>query len=163
MEPSLPLHDLAVPEPVSLVPQAIGWWIVAAIVLVGVAVAAIGVVRRRRANRYRREALARLRTLEAELAESATRAAAAARLPALVKQTALAAQPRAEVAGLSGEPWLALLDDCGGGRAFREGPGRLLPTLAYAPSADVDAIPPGEIAALVKVVRRWIRRHRARA
>ena len=54
------------------------------------------------------------------------------RLPRLVKQTALAFRPRTEVAALSGEPWLQFLDASYGEKGFTEGPGRLLPKLAYA-------------------------------
>jgi hypothetical protein len=162
VDPPLDLHDIVVPEPVSLVPQAIGWWIVAAVLLAAMATAGVAIVRHRAANRYRREALARLHAIEAELAEPGTRVAAAGRLPELVKRTALTVRPRPEVASLSGAAWLDLLDESSGGRDFRDGPGRLLPTLAYAKPADLDAIPVGELRSLVKLVERWIRRHRVR-
>ena len=116
----------------------------------------------RAANRYRRVALAGLRSIETELASADDRAAALGRIPVLVKRTSLAVHPRAEIAELSGEPWLAFLDASVGGRDFREGAGRLLPTLAYAAPASVAEVPTSDVIALVKLVERWIRRHRVR-
>ena len=69
---------------------------------------------------------------------------------------------RIDVAGLNGEPWLQFLDESYRGRDFTEGPGRLLPTLAYASFANVERIADEELDGLVRLVRQWIRRHRVR-
>ena len=66
------------------------------------------------------------------------------------------------MAPLNGEPWLQFLDRTYGSPGFTEGPGRLLPTLAYATPAATSALPAKELQALVELVRRWIRRHRVR-
>jgi len=44
-------------------------------------------------------------------------------IPALLKWTALEAFPQSDVAGLSGEPWLAFLDKTIGGKNFTDGEG----------------------------------------
>ena len=62
----------------------------------------------------------------------------------------------------TGEAWLRFLDRSYGGKGFSEGPGRRLPTIAYATPARAVELPDDEQAALFRLVRRWIRRHRVR-
>lgn len=160
--PQESLHDIVLPQPVPWTPQTVGWAALLGILLVALGWASISLLRRRRANRYRRLALVRLERLEQALHEPSARASALSEFPILVKQTALARWPRSQVASLSGAPWLRFLDETCGGKDFSEGAGRILPTLAYsAPSAR--ALGPGDLTALVDVVRHWIRRHRFRS
>ena len=160
------LHDIVVPEAVSWVPQTAGWYGLA------LGVAALGAwgcwvaYRRYRSNRYRRAALAALADIEQRVLagglEPAERGRALADLPALLKRTALGAGSRRDIASLTGEPWLAYLDQAYGGTGFSDGPGRLLPTLAYASPARFSDLPPADVSALIQLTRTWIRRHRAR-
>jgi hypothetical protein len=156
MNPSLEqLHDIALPDPVSWMPQTAGWWILLALVL-AISVRQVVAARRRwKENRYRRLALRELDRIDAGLDSPAARAD----LPALVKKTALARWPRETVASLSGQEWLRFLDESYGERAFTEGPGRLLPDLAY---ATADTVPAESVRQLSAVIRDWIRRHRVR-
>lgn len=149
------LHDIVLPEPVSWMPQTVGWWVLLAVTLLVLAWASLAAVRRRRANRYRRLALGRLARIEGALAEPESRLAALTELPVLVKQTALAFRPRSEVASLSGARWLRFLDESYGDVGFTEGSGRLLPTLAYGKLAQ----PVERVDDLVQLIRRWIRHH----
>ena len=149
------LHDIALPEPVSWMPQTIGWYVVGA-VIVGLAVwAAVAYYRRRRANRYRRAALAELADIETTLADPARHSAALGAIPVLVKRVALSFTPRDKIASLTGDPWLQWLDASYGGAEFSRGIGRLLPQMAYRPT---DARP-DEVTDLVALVTQWIRRH----
>lgn len=156
------LQEIALPAPPSWLPQTWGWVVIAALVLALIAWVAWRVWRHHRANRYRREALAELGRIEQALTargeDGESRAQALVALPALVKRTALAAAPRAQVAALSDVQWLAFLDQTLPGKAFSEGAGRMLPALAYdprPPSADATQ-------ALVALVRRWIAHHHVR-
>ncbi len=132
-----------IPEPpqVSLWPQTAGW------IWLGLALAGVvaWLVRRwlmnRRANAYRRAALKAI----AAAGEDPTA------LAAVLRRAALAGYPRAEVAGLYGEDWLAFLDEAYGGTGFREGPGRLL---AMAPYTSARSAP--DLASLVAL---WVRHH----
>ena len=72
--------------------------------------------------------------LEHALEKDESRPAAVAEIPVLVKGIALAFGPRSEVASLTGDAWLQFLDRSYGGSGFTEGPGRLLPTIAYRPT-----------------------------
>ncbi len=145
------LHDIVLPAPSSLFPATTAW-----LVLLGVAaaLAVIGLVvyvRHRRANRYRREALAQLAEIEnrGSLDE----------IPELVKRVALCLAPREEVASLSGEGYLRFLDDRFAGSGFTQGVGRLIPTIAYGGVAGLDE---NDISQLYRLLSQWIRKHRAR-
>jgi hypothetical protein len=138
------LHDIAVPDPVPFWPPAPGWWVVTAVGLVLLLVAVVVGIGRWRRNRYRREALAELerRTQSADIAE-------------LVKRAALAAFPRDRVAALTGDEWLAFLDETGRTDAFTRGAGKSLADAAYRRPTEA-----GDVRDLVAVVRHWIKHHR---
>ncbi len=149
------LHDIAVPEPVSWMPQTIGWYVVGAVIVGLVVWAAVGYYRRRRANRYRRAALTELAGIEATLHDPAEHAAALSAIPVLVKRVALSFTPREAIASLTGDPWLQWLDASCGGAEFSQEVGSLLPQLAYRPTN----VRPDEITDLVALVRQWIQQH----
>ena len=149
------LHDIALPEPVSWMPQTIGWYVVAAVIVGLVMWAAVGYYRRRQANRYRRAAVAELADIETMLANPAKQAAALGAIPVLVKRVALSFAPREAIASLTGDPWLQWLDASYAGAEFSHGVGRLLPQMAYRPT-DVRQ---NEITDLVALVKQWIQQH----
>jgi hypothetical protein len=155
------LKDIVLPSPVSLVPRTLGSYLVLALLLALVAVAVHYLRRRHAANLYRRQALAELDVIVVRLNERGGRHEMAARLPELLKRVALHVLPRAEVASLVEDDWLALLDRMYHGDAFREGPGRILPRLAYGPRVFVSSIPRADVDALVRLSREWIRKHHA--
>jgi Domain of unknown function (DUF4381) len=155
------LHEIILPEPVSWMPQTIGWYAVFALVLFVAGWWVYGMIRRFRKNRYCRLALEELAVIERELQRPEKRAKALSEIPVLLKRTALWAFPRSEVAGLSGEKWLAFLDKTLGGKNFTEGEGRLLPELAYAPVQRIAQLPDERIRKLLQLIRRWIKRHDA--
>lgn len=131
------------PEAVSMFPQTMGWVILGAVLAVGLLVLAILLHAHWRENSYRRDALAALPEA----------AATPERLAHLVRQTALAAYPRSEVAGLYGQDWLSFLDRTCDGAQFSSGAGAFLIKAPYVKNAHVtpDA---------VEAVRHWIARHK---
>lgn len=137
------LRDLALAPQISFWPPAPGWWIVAAASLSMFAILVAMVVRHRRRNAYRREALHLLDGVEA------------AQLSALLKRAALARWPRAEVASLSGAAWLAFLDRTGRMSAFVAGPGHSIEAMAF--GAEMQE---SDVEAARSVARTWLRRHR---
>ncbi|WP_146345299.1 DUF4381 domain-containing protein [Falsiphaeobacter marinintestinus] len=136
------LEEVPVPAPVSMVPQTPGW-IVLGIVLLTISIVVYRRVRNhRRAEAYRKAALA-------ELGQTADDPA---RIADVLRRTALAAFPREQVAGLYGQDWLTFLDQSFPGSGFASGPGQVLTTAAYrdtAPSSD-----------LGKLARDWIKTHK---
>ena len=138
------LNDIVVPDPVSLMPQTVGWIILGAIVVAVLVTFTVLAWARYRRNAYRREALA--------LVESTPLAA----LPALVKRVALAVAPRTDVASLTDDAWLAFLDRTYGGTGFSSGPGRPLASLSFDPAVPDQR----ESEDLRQLVALWIRNHR---
>lgn len=127
------------PAPIPLTPETAGWYVLGALLLCGLGWLLRRVVLRRRANAYRRAALA-------ELARAGEDAAAIA---TVLRRTALAAYPRGQVAGLTGADWVAFLTRTG---PFPEPQARALARAPYAPGG---APVPG----LAQAARDWIRQH----
>jgi hypothetical protein len=152
------LHDVVAPPPVSWAPQTVGWAVLAAALVVLLAWWGWWAWKRAQANRYRKVALAEVDQVEKALRDdpSSGRTALGA-VNEILKRTALTAWPRAEVASLAGEEWLEFLDATGGGRDFRDRPGRALADRVYA-SGDLTA-GEDERRAFLEAVRRWIRHH----
>ena len=160
-EALLNLQELPLPEPVSYLPQTVGWYVLAGLAIFAFLLLVRFLHRRRQANRYRREALVQLKEIERGL-ENERREAALAAIPVLVKRTVLAFAPREAVATSSGSDWLSYLDSTLDGSSFSEGPGRLLPELSYCAQARLEKISDHEISELLALLHLWIRRHRAR-
>jgi hypothetical protein len=151
------LREIPLPAPVPYTPQTWGWAVLGVLLVVALAAVLRHVWQRHRANRYRRAALREWAILHAHAQDNRLRAQALRALPALVKRTALAAEPRARVAALSAQAWLDYLDRSLPGAGFARGPGRALMTMAYArelPDAE-------QSEALFALTRRWIGHHRA--
>ena len=145
------MHDLVVPEPVPWLPQTPGWWVVLGWILAVLVLLAWQFAKRRRRNRYRRDALAELKAIAAQ--PELGPAESAQRIAALLKRTALVAYPREGVAALYGDDWASFLkESAGNDRQVRDAADSLA-AAAYRPDAD------GSV--LTGPARRWIRLHRA--
>lgn len=153
MDPAeLPLRDLHLPDPAGFWPLAPGWW-----VLIVLAMAAAGwlVVHAYRAwvrNAPRRQALRALDACVAEYARHGDALRLAAHLSSLLRRTMLAYAPRTDVAGLTGEAWLAWLDRGLDRPQFLEGDGRPLVEWPYR-ARDAGTIARSDVAAFVDAVR----------
>ena len=123
-------------------PQTPGWIVLGIVVAILLFLLLRLAVRRHRAEAYRRAALR-------ELAQVGEDPAAIANV---LRRTALAAYPRAEVAGLSGPDWLAFLDRTFPATGFADGKGEVF---AVAP---FQTQPSDPVAA--KLARDWVRGHR---
>ena len=109
-DPLAALRDIHAPPAPDFWPPAPGWIALAGLgTLLGVAAAAVA-ARWWRAGRFRREALASLRFLRARHDAGAADTEIAIELSALIRRVALARRPREEVAGLTGDRWIAWLE-----------------------------------------------------
>jgi len=153
------LHDVIVPDPVGWMPETVGWYVVAGILLLGLLWLVYGRVRQWMANRYRRTALAELRQLESRLSDPAQQVRSLAELPLLIRRTALAMAPRETVVAHTGDEWLRFLDQTGGGNEFSTGIGRYLSDLTYKPPESL-SLTSEDIGNLLALIRQWIRTHR---
>lgn len=137
------LEPIAEPAPVSLWPQTAAWVWAGLVLLLILAWGLRRWLLTRRANAYRRAALAEIAASDRD----------PVKLAAILRRTALAAFPRTRVAGLHGEDWLEFLDRSYGGQGFCNGPGRALASIPYSETE----IPPD----LEPLVVEWIQQHRA--
>ncbi|WP_063692778.1 DUF4381 domain-containing protein [Bradyrhizobium stylosanthis] len=154
-DPVAGLIDIPLPRETSLWPATWPARIAAVALLAATIVVLCQFVHHRRANRYRREALAELGRI-GRLPQG-SKQGFLTELTLLVRRTALAAFPREQVAPLFGPAWLAFLDRSYGGQEFSRGVGSLLVTGPYQQTSPTDA----EVKSLAALVRRWIRRHHA--
>lgn len=135
-----PLHD---PAAISWWPPAPGWWGLFFISLVLVWL----FFRSRKRRRLQQAALTELKLLTAK---DKTPLPQPAMINQLLKRYALVCWPTTKVAALTGESWLAFLDEHGGNGAFSKGPGRILLTSPYAREMQHNQ-------ALVDLARQWIK------
>jgi hypothetical protein len=158
-DPLAQLHPLREPPDPGWWPPAPGWWLLAALVLLALLALAWLLWRHHRQRRYRREAIARLEALHAECTANPDMDFGAS-CNRLLKSVALRSFPRRQVASLSGEAWIAFLNDTAPGS---EGP---LFEAAFAGHLyrPVQAPEPGGAGhdSLYRAARKWIRRHGAR-
>jgi hypothetical protein len=149
------LDDIVTPPPVSYLPQTWGWAALALLCLLVAGLLAWRYYRRRRANRYRRAALAEIDRMERQLRLRATNFAIEAALPPLLKRTALAAWPRSDVASLSGGAWTQFLADHAPGGRLDEPVASFVRDREYRPAAARQA----DDLRLLRAARAWIEGH----
>ena len=152
MDPEqIPLKDLHLPADIGWWPLAPGWWFVIA-VAVGLIVWYVWLAFLKwRANRARRIALRELAALSREYEQTGDGTRLAKDLSELLRRALLAYAPRKDVAGLTGERWLAWLDRGLDEPVFENGAGRLISSLPYRDPESMreDA----DVAALIDAVR----------
>ena len=150
------IEEVHLPSAVSWLPQTIGWKVLGLLLTIAVGYRIYLQAKKWWRNRYRRAALDRLSALEqgAEEWRQVVR-----QLPFLLKATALQAYPRSDVAKLSGGLWLEFLDAQIDGSDFRDGAGRGLLLVAYAPESQWQ-FSEQDVQSLIAISRRWISEHR---
>jgi Domain of unknown function (DUF4381) len=156
------LKDIAIPAPVSWLPQTWGWAALAGLFALGLTVAGLRRLRRYRADAYRREALSLLFGIGEKISDPAQRHDGVHALTELLKRVALARWPRAEVAAIHGETWAKFL------AAQATGPldpalARLLDDFEYQDDGTLDTMPSNVGDELTLAARRWIEGHRVSA
>jgi hypothetical protein len=163
MDPlTIPIHDIHLPATVSWWPPAPGWWILGALLVI----LAVFVARRlaRRPASPDRERSRRMAAIHEHwrtfLSTYGTDAGdvdghGVRELSEFLRRVALSLHSRESVAGLSGEAWLAFLDQTTQGNDFRSGVGRLLLDAPYRPPG---AIATSEWRSLLELCDRWVAR-----
>jgi hypothetical protein len=132
----LPLRDIHLPDAIGWWPPAPGWWLVAALVLAGMAVYAVHYYR----GRHKRVALRALTRVRAALEQGAEPVVCLQHVSTILRRFAMTsvAAPRAtagaaahDVPGLIGERWLEYLDARWQRTEFTLGLGRQLLAAPY--------------------------------
>ena len=152
MDPEqIPIRDLHLPEAIAWWPLAPGWWVVIALIVLGVSLLFRHFLRIRARGAARRHALRRLNELTADFEQHHDAVAFSSHLSELLRRTMLAYAPRHDVAGLTGDEWLAWLDRDLDQPRFQSEVGRKLLELPYrAPDDDVSALDLIDIVAAVR-------------
>lgn len=146
------MHEIALPDPVPMLPQSWGWWMPVMAVLLLLLWKLWCFYRIWRFNAYRRAALRELDALP-------DAASGYASLPAILKRVALHSFGRPAVAGLSGAAWTAFLNAVWAGGSFDDSDAELLRHLAVTPAGGPV---PSAIEPLLEKCRAWIRQHAAK-
>ncbi len=132
MDPqAIPLRGLHLPEAVGWWPLAPGWWLLVLLLVLAGGFLVRTLLRRRAHAAARRKALRQLEESRSAYAYHGNPVTLGAEVSELLRRTMLAYAPRAEVAGLTGDAWLAWLDRDLDEPRFREGAGRILLELPY--------------------------------
>jgi hypothetical protein len=138
----IPLRGLHLPEAVGWWPLAPGWWLLIALLVAATVFLLRAWLQRRAHAAARRKALRQLEESRSAYAYHGNPVTLGAEVSELLRRAMLAYAPRAEVAGLTGDEWLAWLDRDLDEPRFREGAGRSLLELPYrnpeTVAADVD-------------------------
>ena len=151
-EQALPLRDLHLPEPIGWWPLAPGWWVLLALLAVALGYLAWRWYRAWVFNAPRRFALRELARIEAEYLEHRDPVVLGKQLSELLRRGMLAYAPRADIAGLTGEDWLAWLDSGMPVPYFHTEGGKSLLTLPYRdPQGDFSDIDVGALLAAVRM------------
>lgn len=147
----IPIRDLHLPEAIGWWPLAPGWWFLIAMAVVGLFFLLRRLARAHAAGAARRHALKQMASYQREYLEHGSAVLFGTQLSELVRRTMLAYAPRDEVAGLTGEEWLAWLDRDLDRSHFVNGDGRVLIEWPYRhPDSTFDK---SDVAALVDAVR----------
>jgi len=152
MDPEqIPIRDLHLPEAIAWWPLAPGWWVVIALIVLGVSLLFRHFLRIRAHGAARRHALRRLNELTADFEQHHDAVAFSSHLSELLRRTMLAYAPRHDVAGLTGDEWLAWLDRDLDQPRFQGEAGRKLLELPYrAPGDEVSGLDLVDVVAAVR-------------
>lgn len=148
-DPLAQLRDIHLPEPISWWPPAIGWWLLAALIIIFL-MAGFWLYKRWQKGLYRRAAIRQINQLVDHQNPTI-----ASDLNQLLKAVAQHSYSTLEVSRLTASEWLDFLDNSANMQAFCNGPGQILATAPYEKNPAIR-----NIDELKKCCIQWIRRHK---
>ena len=152
-DPLAQLRDIHLPGSIETWPPAPGWWLLAIMAICAVAYGCCCLYKLWQKNRYRREAITSLKELRREYQQDPESVDYLERYSQLLKRVALSHYSREQVASLTGEAWVAFLDQTGSTSEFGMGPGQVLIDGNYSRGVFY------QVDDLHKIGDRWIRNH----
>jgi len=155
------LHDIIEPAAISWWPPATGFWLLLALVLVWCLAIALRSWIRYQRNTYRREALAQLHKIVPRLHAADSRNSALAEIAQLLKRVALTTCAREKVAALTGNSWLAFLDQSGDNNRFTRGPAAAIGRASWQVRTD-SSLSKRELKEISTTAQHWIAHHRCK-
>ncbi|MEM7168968.1 MAG: DUF4381 domain-containing protein [Pseudomonadota bacterium] len=158
------LRDIHLPDPVLIWPPAMGWWILAAIIMALVVALWLGIFIRRRGLAH--HALKELSHLEKDRSGHGDLQSFATAVSGLLRRVALARYGRSRVASLTDRDWLQFLSQSGrtqrSSHSWNGDAGRLLAIAPYAPPGALEIKQLGfnvTRQSLAEAARGWIRKN----
>lgn len=135
-EPTLNLRDIHLPDPVSWWPIAPGWWLL--IITVFITAVIIFLFRKiYRSKQLKRDIHAELDVIKQQFQKTENRSQLAKSLSILLRRASISFYPAKNIAGLTGENWLAYLDSTNANpikdKKFQSETGQALLTAPYLP------------------------------
>jgi hypothetical protein len=167
MEAQNPLSDLAdihLPGAVSWWPLALGWWILLAIIMAGIAWSIVLWLKQRHRKQLLQGAIDELdvawRRYLAKTADYKHNRERCGKeavkllngINAVLRRVALVHYPAEDIAGLTGNQWLAFLDSCDNSSHFSSKTGKVLGDALYRATYDEDPAP------VYRLAKAWIHR-----
>jgi len=147
-------HEISLPDPVSYMPETIGWLFLLAAIVLYALWQSIKAYKTWANNRYRRIALIHIQQLKQDTAPPIH---VMAKLAVLLKATALQVFPRTHIAALSGEQWLSFLNQQTASPSFCEQSRDLLGSAQYRHNTRVSK---QQLSQLIAESEYWVRRHK---
>jgi hypothetical protein len=148
------LKDIHLPDAIGFWPPALGWWLLAAL-LIAVFITAMVLYKHRQKSAYRRAAVKQVKKLFSDYKEPQQSHELTGQLNRLLKAVALQSYPTKQVSRLTQKQWLEFLDNSANMQVFRQGAGEILASAPYDKNSELT-----DIAALKRCSIAWIRGHR---
>jgi hypothetical protein len=145
----LPLKDIHIPQAISGWPPAIGWWLLALLIVLLIA-GSFWLVKRL----TRKTAVKTAKHLMLTLKQNTEidNQQKLVELSKLMRRVAMSNLPRDKVAGLTGRDWLLFLDHSVQGALFSDGIGQLLAAAPYRKTQPSD----DQISQLISLCQDWL-------
>lgn len=146
----LPLRDIHLPEAIGWWPPAIGWWLL--LILIPLLLLLIVLLYKKLTRKTPVKTAKRL-LIEITNNKDLDATAKLEAISVLLRRTVISHYSREDSASLTGDEWLAFLDQPLEEKSFSTGPGRLLLTGPY------QSKPPSEteIMGLIELSKRWLK------
>jgi Domain of unknown function (DUF4381) len=149
----LPLRDIHLPGPIAWWPPAPGWWMLAAVFVVGLVLLWL----RYRSQYRERAALRALQRIHGLLENGGEPVDCVQHISMIIRRFAMSVGGPVPVAGLTGQRWLQFLDSRWERDEFSEGGGRML---IFGPYAPPDRVAAPEVMELNGLCIEWIKAQR---
>ncbi len=162
----LDLKDIHLPEPISWWPLASGWWLLLAC-LVLLAVIVFFIKKVHKSKQLNREINIEIKKIKTQFRRTKNKYELAQSLSILLRRSSISFYSEKDIAGLTGEQWLAFLDDTtsetngsSNAKKFQSKTGNALIVAPYLPKTsnfDFDA------QALVRLCENWLKTQKVSA
>ena len=160
---TLDLRDIHLPEPISWWPIASGWWLLLAC-LIALVVIIFFLKKRYKRKQINREIQSEVEQIKKQFKHSKNKLELAQSLSVLLRRTSISLYSEKNVAGLTGEQWLAFLDKTRSEKSstttprFQSETGKTLIVAPYLPnSSDFNF----DTKALIKLCEGWLKIQKA--